>query len=58
MRAIKILEKRALSPKSMLYLIEVGGKPFVISESQLEVRLVQTLDWNETFSPESSEKPE
>ncbi len=40
--AIKILEKRALSPKSMLYLLEVEGKHVLISESQLEVRALST----------------
>lgn len=37
-QAVKILEKRPLSPKSMLYLLEVDGKRILISESQLEVR--------------------
>lgn len=43
-RSIKILEKRALSPKSVLYLIEVGGKQILIAESQLEVRRLETID--------------
>lgn len=37
-KAIKVLEKRSLSPKSVLYLIEVEGQKVLISESQLEVR--------------------
>ena len=37
-QSIKILEKRPLSQKSMLYLVEVDGKRILISESQLEVR--------------------
>ena len=45
LKSVKILEKRPLSPKSMLYLIEVGGKQVLIAESQLEVRNVATLDW-------------
>lgn len=45
LKSVKILEKRPLSPKSMLYLIEVGGKQVLIAESQLEVRSVATLDW-------------
>ena len=36
--AIKILEKRPLSAKSMLYLLEIEGQKVLISESQLEVR--------------------
>lgn len=45
LKSVKILEKRPLSPKSMLYLIEVGGKQVLIAESQLEVRNVATIDW-------------
>ncbi|MES2345567.1 MAG: flagellar biosynthetic protein FliO [Chlamydiota bacterium] len=43
-RSIKVLERRALSPKSVLYLVEIGGKQVVIAESQLEVRRITTLD--------------
>ena len=46
-RSIKILEKRAISPKSMLYLIEIGGKKLLLAESQLEIRPISTLDWIE-----------
>jgi len=46
-RNIKILEKRAISPKSMLYLVEVGGKKMLIGESQLELRSLSSLDWIE-----------
>ncbi len=35
---IEIIERRALSQKSMLYLIEVDGARILIAESQLEVR--------------------
>lgn len=45
MKSIKVLEKRPLSPKSMLYLIEVNGKQVLLSESQLEVRNIATLDY-------------
>lgn len=45
LKSIKILEKRPLSPKSILYLIEVGGKQVLIAESQLEVRKIATLDF-------------
>jgi len=47
LRTIKILEKRAISPKSLLYLIEIGGQKILIAESQLEVRLISSLDWIE-----------
>ncbi|MFI5334091.1 MAG: flagellar biosynthetic protein FliO [Chlamydiales bacterium] len=42
--SIKILEKRALSAKSMLYLLEVEGKQILVSESHLEVRPLSTLE--------------
>jgi len=41
---IKILEKRAISPKSMLYLIEIEGKKVVITESNLEIRKIKEID--------------
>jgi flagellar biosynthetic protein FliO len=37
-QSIHILEKRPLSPKSVLYLVEVGGQRVLLAESQLEVR--------------------
>ena len=43
-RTIKVLEKRPLSSKSMLYLIEYEGKKILIAESQLEVRLLAPID--------------
>ncbi len=47
LKSVKILEKRPLSPKSMLYLIEVSGKQVLIAESQLEVRKITSLDYLE-----------
>lgn len=41
--AIKILEKRALSPKSTIYLLEVENEKVLVSESQLEVRSLKSL---------------
>ncbi|NGX35156.1 MAG: hypothetical protein K1060chlam1_01526 [Candidatus Anoxychlamydiales bacterium] len=41
---IKILEKRAISPKSLLYIIEIDGKKVLISESNLEVRKIKDLE--------------
>jgi len=43
-RSIKILERRPLSAKSVLYLVEVDGKRVVVSESQLDVRYITTPD--------------
>jgi flagellar biogenesis protein FliO len=42
--SVKILEKRPLSAKSILYVIEVGGKRILISESQLEVRTLSSIE--------------
>lgn len=42
-RSIVILEKKALSPKTMLYVIEVEGKQALIAESQLEVKRIMEL---------------
>jgi len=43
-KGINILEKRALSGKSMLYLVEVRGKKVLIAESQLEVRRLADIE--------------
>ncbi len=43
---IQIIEKRMLSPKTMLYLVEVEGKKILLAESQVEVRRLETLDSN------------
>lgn len=43
-KAIRILEKKPLSPKTMLYVVEVDGKQTLISESQFEVRKLASLD--------------
>jgi flagellar protein FliO/FliZ len=43
-RDIKILERRPLSVKSILYLIEVKGKTLLVAESQLEVRPLTVVE--------------
>lgn len=43
-RAIKILERRPLSAKSILYVIEIHGKKMLVSESQLEVRFISSVE--------------
>ncbi len=43
-RTIQILEKRPLSPKTVLYIVEIEGKQVLISESQLEVRALTTIE--------------
>ena len=39
-QSIQILEKRMISPKTMLYLIEIEGKTVLLAESHLEVKKV------------------
>ncbi len=41
-RMINVIERRAISPKTMLYIVEVGNKQVLISESQVEVRALST----------------
>ncbi len=43
-RSINVIEKRALSPKSMLYIVEIGNKKVLIAESQVEVRALATYE--------------
>lgn len=40
---ITILEKRMISPKACIYLIEVDNKQFVVGESAHEIRLLKDL---------------
>jgi flagellar biogenesis protein FliO len=42
-QSIKIIEKRIISPKSILYLVEVENEKVLIAESHLEVRPIQKL---------------
>lgn len=42
-KEIKVLERRPLSQKSMLYLVEVGGKKILLAESHLEIRRLASL---------------
>ncbi len=54
LRAIQILEKRMISPKSMLYLIEVDGQKVLLSESHLEVRKIESIKGKEETIPLAS----
>ena len=40
--SLQILEKRLLSPKTTLYLMEVDGKKIVFAESMMEVKVLYT----------------
>lgn len=42
--AIHILEKKMISPKTALYLIEVDKKRILIAESQLEIKRLESLE--------------
>ena len=42
--AIQVLEKRMISGKTMLYLIEVDQKKILIAESQLDVKRLEGFD--------------
>ncbi len=42
-KKIKVLEKRPISPKSVLYLVEIDHKQVLIAESQFEVRKITEL---------------
>lgn len=46
---LTIVERRTLSPKTMLYIVEINNKRILISESQVEVR---ALSQNITCDPE------
>lgn len=39
-KRITVVEKKALSPKTLLYLVEMDGKKILVSESQLDVRML------------------
>ncbi len=43
-RQIKVLERRPLSAKTVLYVVEVGQKKVLVAESQLEVRSIASID--------------
>ncbi|MBN1914903.1 MAG: flagellar biosynthetic protein FliO [Parachlamydiales bacterium] len=43
LKNIKIIEKRMLSPKTCLYLIETEGEKVLMAESQLEVRPIHSF---------------
>lgn len=48
-KKINIIEKKPLSPKTLLYLIELEGKKILISESQVEVRSLSAIQENDLY---------
>lgn len=45
-KSIKIIERRTLSAKSILYVVEFSGKQLLIAESQLEIRKIDEIPTN------------
>lgn len=43
-KQINVLERRPLSPKTVLYIVEVEGKKILVAESQLEIKRLATID--------------
>ena len=43
-KSIQILERRPLSPKTVLFLVQIENKRILLSESQLEVRGLATVE--------------
>lgn len=41
---IHILEKKMLSPKTILYLVEVENKKILVAESHLEIKRIESFD--------------
>jgi len=41
---IKILERRPLSPQTILYQLEIGGRQVIIAESKVEVKVLTQFD--------------
>lgn len=51
---IQILEKKMISPKTMLYVVELEGQKILLAESQIEVRRIATsgkIDSAEELDP-------
>ncbi len=55
-QSIQILEKRMISPKTMLYLIEAEKKKILIAESHLEIKRLETFESRSRYK-ESVESP-
>ena len=59
-KQIYILEKKMISPKTMLYLVEVENKKVLLAESQLEIKKLESflIDPNECEEKPSAEYPQ
>ena len=56
LKAIKIRERRPISPKTTLYLIELSGKEILVAESQHEVRALSTFEWPDEEKSSKTER--
>jgi len=54
-QAIKVLEKKMISPKTMLYFVEIEGEKILLAESQLEVRQIKTSKLGQASDTQHSE---
>ncbi len=43
-QVIRVVERCSISPKTVLFLVEIENKKVLIAESQLEVRRLETLE--------------
>ena len=50
---IHLLEKKMISPKTMLYVIEIENKKIILAESQLEIRKIDAVS---SFNLEETNK--
>jgi len=57
-RMIQILEKKMISPKTMLYVVEVDGKKILMAESHLEVRPISSIAKLEHDHPDENSSEE
>lgn len=53
-KQIHVLEKKMISPKTMLYLVEVENKKVLLAESQLEIKKLESFLINSEQTEESS----
>lgn len=45
--SIHVIEKKMISPKTMLYLVEVEDKKILLAESQLEIKRLESFEIKE-----------
>lgn len=55
LQSIQVIEKRMISPKTALYLIEVDKKRILVGESQLEIKKLESLSPLDLHSDEDQE---